>query len=106
MWQKCPICNGTGLAMTLVGSNSTCPTCNGARIISELNGLPPMWNEKVEQPKINGRQKEVCTCGHTREEHYNNEGQCHDCGCTWFYKQYTMEIPETTTPTKKKKSRK
>jgi hypothetical protein len=43
MWQKCPICNGTGVS-PISGSYSsipTCPTCNGARIISEINGLPP-----------------------------------------------------------------
>ena len=44
MWQKCPICDGEG-RITSNGLSSSvhqvCPTCNGARIISELNGLPP-----------------------------------------------------------------
>lgn len=43
MWQKCPICNGAGVS-PIPGTYSsipTCPTCKGARIISELNGLPP-----------------------------------------------------------------
>ncbi len=43
MWQKCPICNGTGVS-PISGSYSsipTCPTCQGKRIISEINGLPP-----------------------------------------------------------------
>ena len=43
MWQKCPICNGTG-TLPFNGTYSTtpiCPTCNGSRIISEINGLPP-----------------------------------------------------------------
>lgn len=34
-----------------------------------------------------------CDCGHTKKDHYNGEGFCHDsthknpgkCGCTWFY---------------------
>ena len=41
MWQKCPTCNGTGIAMTPTCSHGHCPTCNGWRIISELDGLPP-----------------------------------------------------------------
>lgn len=40
-YQKCPICNGTGLFSNPVSSNAICPTCKGARILSELNGLPP-----------------------------------------------------------------
>ena len=43
MWQKCPICNGTGVSPMsgTYTSIPTCPTCQGARIISEINGLPP-----------------------------------------------------------------
>jgi hypothetical protein len=37
-WQKCPICEGTGVYNSI---SSKCPTCEGKRIISELNGLPP-----------------------------------------------------------------
>lgn len=43
-WQKCPLCNGTGLDPNLGNFNTVtpiCPTCNGQRIISEVNGLPP-----------------------------------------------------------------
>ena len=43
MWQKCPICNGTGNSynnMTM-NTSSTCKTCNGRGIISEITGLPP-----------------------------------------------------------------
>ena len=51
MWQKCPICDGEG-RVTSNGSSSSvhqvCPTCNGAKIISELNGLPP--NNSIELP--------------------------------------------------------
>ena len=43
MWQKCPICDGEG-RVTSNGSSSSvhqvCSVCNGAKIISELNGLP------------------------------------------------------------------
>lgn len=44
MWQKCPICDGEG-RITSNGLSSSvhqvCPVCKGARIISELTGLPP-----------------------------------------------------------------
>lgn len=54
MWQKCPICNGTGkievynlspnLTSVSTLNHTICPVCNGQRIISELNGLPPRPN--------------------------------------------------------------
>lgn len=51
MWQKCPICDGEG-RVTSNGFTSSvhqvCPVCKGAKIISELNGLPP--NYSVETP--------------------------------------------------------
>jgi len=48
-FQKCPICNGSGNDPFIVtGSFSSypCPTCKGARIISEITGLPPIVEEK------------------------------------------------------------
>ena len=39
MWQKCPICNGTG--GTYINAFKDCSLCKGAMIISELTGLPP-----------------------------------------------------------------
>lgn len=54
MWQKCPICNGTGLeyepVMTTIGK--ICSICNGTKIISELTGLPPNF-EKNKLDRIN-----------------------------------------------------
>jgi hypothetical protein len=50
MWQKCPVCNGTGKNKgALEGGiyNSNCPTCNGHRIISELTGKPPAYEIKT-----------------------------------------------------------
>lgn len=41
MYQKCPICSGSGTITTAMSTASTCPTCNGKRIISQLTGLPP-----------------------------------------------------------------
>lgn len=26
-----------------------------------------------------------CDCGHTKAQHSLGEGQCIQCGCTWFY---------------------
>jgi DnaJ-class molecular chaperone len=37
-YQKCPVCNGSGLGM---GYQGRCDTCNGTRIISEQTGKPP-----------------------------------------------------------------
>lgn len=50
MWQKCPICNGTGL-ITKDYSENNCKTCNGKGIISELTGLPPKGVETFASPK-------------------------------------------------------
>ena len=42
MYQKCPICNGTGV-LTKDYSENSCKTCNGKGIISEITGLPPRF---------------------------------------------------------------
>ena len=42
MYQKCPICNGTGKDPSQFAKvTSPCTVCKGAKIISELTGLPP-----------------------------------------------------------------
>ncbi len=38
MWQKCPVCDGTGNSPNF---NVVCSVCNGMKIISELTGRPP-----------------------------------------------------------------
>lgn len=38
MFEKCPICNGTG--KDFLGCK--CTVCNGKKIISSLTGLPPV----------------------------------------------------------------
>jgi hypothetical protein len=48
MWQKCPICNGTGSSPKTFSSIPICPTCNGHRIISELIGKPPAYEIKTD----------------------------------------------------------
>ena len=55
MWQKCPICDGEGRVTSNGLSSSVhqvCPTCNGARIISELNGLPAQASPTVSKMEI------------------------------------------------------
>lgn len=54
MWQKCPICNGSGRTHNTLTSSSfdICSTCNGTKIISELNGLPPNCNGKIVTEKF------------------------------------------------------
>ena len=50
MWQKCPICLGTGIDKSNVTFNkkNKCPTCFGSKIINTLNGKPPLKiSEKI-----------------------------------------------------------
>jgi RecJ-like exonuclease len=56
MWQKCPICDGTGKNYgysSLLSYNPNCPTCNGQRIISELTGKPPAYEVKMGVTTVN-----------------------------------------------------
>jgi hypothetical protein len=43
-WQKCPICEGTGVypGPGTFSNVPTCPTCKGKRIISTVSGQPPI----------------------------------------------------------------
>ena len=52
MWQKCPICYGTGKIPNLNSSSaySICTVCNGFKIINKLTGLPPV--KTIEFSKI------------------------------------------------------
>lgn len=55
MWQKCPICEGTGFYSLPLSATTTekCSVCDGKKIISELTGLPPNNTEqKTEQKKF------------------------------------------------------
>lgn len=44
-WQRCPICNGIGQVENYGSSSlfSVCTTCEGKKIISEITGLPPVY---------------------------------------------------------------
>ncbi len=48
MFQKCPLCNGTGIHTHILNTGNPtikCDVCKGQKIISQLTGKPP-----VEEP--------------------------------------------------------
>lgn len=50
-WQKCPVCDGTGIDLSKGTFNTAmpiCPTCQGKRIISILSGLPPIYSTDIK----------------------------------------------------------
>ncbi len=54
MYQKCPICNGSGNTNSnySLNTSTSCKTCNGKGIISEITGLPPnILSEVLGIPK-------------------------------------------------------
>ena len=53
MWQKCPICNGTGKDPLF--QEKCCTVCNGYKIVNELTGLPPVKSEDNRYTQINGK---------------------------------------------------
>lgn len=86
MWQKCPICDGTGSNATVTAGNYTvtCKTCNGKGIISELTGLPPSGIETFASPKYRNQDgmSIMETCPHRRIEEIQGGKieKCMDCG--------------------------
>ena len=55
MWQKCPICKGTGLDPNcfIINNNPPkCPVCKGKRIINSLTGKPPV-DDTIETETLN-----------------------------------------------------
>ena len=48
MWQKCPICLGTGIDNSIIIFNKVikCVTCDGKKIINTITGSPPNISEK------------------------------------------------------------
>ena len=48
MWQKCPICNGTGSIYYPLSdrTSAVCTTCNGHKI-NDITGLPPNTNNPL-----------------------------------------------------------
>lgn len=70
MWLKCPICNGSGKEfvettnMTNYSPTKTCTVCHGAKIISELTGLPPGQPVPFKGILDGVGGKKCSTCGH------------------------------------------
>lgn len=54
-----------------------------SQYMDNLKRIKRMLIAKRQKRKI--RKDCRCDCGHTKEQHYGQEGQCRYCGCTWFY---------------------
>ena len=50
MWQKCPICLGTGVDNNIIIFNKEikCTACDGKKIINTITGNPPV-DDRVEK---------------------------------------------------------
>lgn len=61
MWQKCPICNGTGKQENFDTPNkySTCKTCLGTGIINTLTGKPPIKDNKDFRDLQQGESQQI-----------------------------------------------
>lgn len=49
MWQKCPICEGSGKSP--LTQNEKCKICDGKGIIDSNNGTPPSQVNESNKPK-------------------------------------------------------
>lgn len=47
MYQKCPICNGTGQGSGTNSRQIPCSVCKGHKIISEVTGQPPPTSQSI-----------------------------------------------------------
>ena len=54
MFQKCPICNGTGIVSKsepeYFSNCEKCPVCNGKRLIDGVTGQPPLDEDSSKNP--------------------------------------------------------
>ena len=82
MWQKCPICNGTGEVFPVGISNGPkkCDVCNGKKIISKLTGKPPKDKDK-EISKVRGDDQvhNLLKQGLLPHNEYSNIASCSNC---------------------------
>lgn len=63
MYQKCPVCYGTGINQSEICSTNglhVCTVCKGKRIINELTGKPP--EDNTDCNCINGIQQTTGGC--------------------------------------------
>lgn len=64
-FQKCPVCEGTGLMYDIRGvKNCLCDVCKGCKIISTVSGYPPCGTAQVKvdlpdpfTPEVRGKLK-------------------------------------------------
>ncbi len=62
MWQKCPICLGTGIEKSNVTFNkkNKCPTCDGKKVINTITGNSPnIYEKNISEDRINFMKKYV-----------------------------------------------
>ena len=62
MWQKCPICLGTGIDKSNVTFNkkNKCPTCDGKKVINTITGNSPnIYEKNISEDRINFMKKYV-----------------------------------------------
>ncbi len=62
MWQKCPICLGTGIDKSNVTFNkkNKCPTCDGKKVINIITGNSPnIYEKNISEDRINFMKKYV-----------------------------------------------
>jgi DnaJ-class molecular chaperone len=62
MWQKCPICNGSGNTYSnySLNTSASCRTCNGTGMINEITGLPPIKSNKGYDFRDEGDFRDNC----------------------------------------------
>ena len=56
MWQKCPICLGTGIDKSNVTFNkkNKYPTCDGKKVINTITGNSPnIYEKNISEDRIN-----------------------------------------------------
>ena len=62
MWQKCPVCLGTGIDKSNVTFNkkNKCPTCDGKKVINIITGNSPnIYEKNISEDRINFMKKYV-----------------------------------------------
>ena len=62
MWQKCPICLGTGIDKSNVTFNkkNKCPTCDGKKVINIITGNSPnIYEKNISEDRINFMKKYI-----------------------------------------------
>lgn len=93
MWQKCPICNGSGLEPSFQVPHG-CGVCKGERILSELTGLPPKRPKEINIGDLNINDFNQLD----PKNRFDDSGKCKFCGdrlcsCSIFRIKPSCEIP-------------